>query len=182
MRDARRGCRGARALTQPQGELVEAFQLGDQGAHGAPGALLQPQVRGVLDGLGGESASACPKARRVCGQRAPGLHPPLGSPARRPCRTAARPARSGPPPARRSPGSTPPSPPRSAAHLQGSAPGRETRRALSGARGGQSRSGVPAPHGTAPPPARSPSWPGCPPAPFSLPQLKSSRAAGGGRG
>lgn len=64
------GCRGGQALTQPQGELVEAFQLGDQGADGAPGALLQPQVPGVLDGLGGESASGCPQG--TVGARAAG--------------------------------------------------------------------------------------------------------------
>lgn len=187
MWDATGGCgegrRGLGALTQPQGELVEALQLGDEGADGAPGPLLQPQVAGVLDGLwrGGEHQrlSQAMVGRWVGGQRAPGLHPPLESPARHPCMTAAQPGQPAPPPARRSPGSTPPSRPPSAAHLQGSAPGRETRRALSGVLGGESRSGVPAPRPTALPPARSPSWQVSPPGPSPCPS--SSQAAEGGQ-
>lgn len=55
-------------LTEPQRELVEALQLGDEGADGAPCPLLQPQVPGVLDGLcGGKSTSGCPKPWRVGG-------------------------------------------------------------------------------------------------------------------
>lgn len=41
-------------LTQSQGELVEAFQLGHKGADCVPGLLLQSQVSWVLDGLWAE--------------------------------------------------------------------------------------------------------------------------------
>lgn len=43
-----------RSLTQPQGELVEALQLGHKGADGVPGLLLQSEVARVLDRLQAE--------------------------------------------------------------------------------------------------------------------------------
>lgn len=43
-----------RSLTQSQGELVEALQLGHQGADGVPGLLLQSKVARVLDRLQAE--------------------------------------------------------------------------------------------------------------------------------
>lgn len=43
-----------RSLTQSQGELVEALQLGHQGANGVPGLLLQSEVARVLDRLQAE--------------------------------------------------------------------------------------------------------------------------------
>lgn len=39
------------ALTQSEGELVKALQLGHQGADGVPGLLLEGQVARVLDRL-----------------------------------------------------------------------------------------------------------------------------------
>lgn len=128
---------------------------------------------GVALSHGGSGGSGCQ-----------GLHPPLGSPARRPCRTAARPARLAPPPARRSPGSTPPSRPPSAAHLQGSAPGRETRRALSGTPGWREPGwGVSTPTPGSPASPRPFLLGFVPPGLVSLPKLEPSCGKGGsGRG
>lgn len=44
-------CSSAVLLTQSEGKLVEALQLGHQGADCVPGLLLQSEVAGVLDGL-----------------------------------------------------------------------------------------------------------------------------------
>lgn len=173
-------------LTQPQGKLIEALQLGDEGADGAPGPLLQPQVPGILDGLGKEHQQL-PQATVsgwVGGRRALGVAPTSRiscpapvydcSSARIACASSSTAFTWFHTAVSASVGCA------SAGQRPGEAGGRETRRALSEVLGGKSRSGVPAPRPAALPPARSPSWRVSPPGPSPCPSLSQATGLGWG--
>lgn len=52
-------------LTQSEGELIKALQLGHQGADCVPGLLLESQVAWVLDRLQMRRNSRCYQAERI---------------------------------------------------------------------------------------------------------------------